>query len=115
MIERAEKRAEKLLSTLEELEKRLKIAEKLPEAKKIIGELREQIPRLRELACGVVTTGKELATRIVPGLKEALPKLPAIIKALEDRETTLRLKFNKLNIILDGEKEFSITLLKSKK
>lgn len=95
MIEFAEKRVEKVLERLEGL------VEKIPEAKKLIAELRGQIPAVGELV-----------PKLVSAIKEAMPKFGNLIKALENKETVIKLSFNKLNITIDGEKTLSITLLK---
>jgi archaellum component FlaC len=95
MIELAEKRAEKVLERLEGL------VEKIPEAKKLVALLKEQIP----------TFGERVAKGIC-AIREALPKLENVVKALENKETVIKCSFNKLSITIDGEKTFSITLLK---
>ncbi|MDI6855168.1 MAG: hypothetical protein QMD21_00070 [Candidatus Thermoplasmatota archaeon] len=96
MIELAEKRVEKMLEKLEGL------VEKVPEARKLVAQLRERLPTFGE------RTAKGIAA-----IREAMPKLGDIIKALENKETIIKCSFNKLNITIDGEKTFSITLLKT--
>ncbi len=112
---KVEERVDELLSKIEEIEKKLKIAERIPEARKIVDEIREQIPSMREIVSTIGAARKEFLTKVLPEVKEALPKLSNLIKALEDKETVINLKFNKLNITIDGEKSLSITLLKTKK
>lgn len=105
-------RVEDLLKTIDELEKRLKVAEKASEAKKIVSEITGEIPKLRAIAKEMLAKKGEIVSTVLSGVKEWKPQLSNIVKALEDRETTLKVKFDKLTITIDGEKLVSLSLLK---
>jgi len=109
---KVEDRVEDLLKMIDELEKRLKVAEKASEAKKIVSEITGEIPKLRAIAKEMLSKRGEIVSTVLSGVKECKPQLSNIIKALEDRETTLKVKFDKLTITIDGEKLISLSLLK---
>jgi len=103
---------ENLLKKIDDAEKRLNVAEKASEAKKIVSEITGEIPKLRAIAKEMIAKKGEIVSTVLSGMKECKPHLSNIVKALEDRETTLKVKFNKLTITVDGEKSISLSLLK---
>ncbi|MDI6917243.1 MAG: hypothetical protein QMC80_05550 [Thermoplasmatales archaeon] len=109
---KAEDTVEGLLKKIEDVERRLKVAEKASEAKKIVSEITGELPKLRAVAREIIAKKGEIVSTVLSGVKEWKPHLSNIVKSLEDRETTLKVKFDKLTITVDGEKSVSLSLLK---
>ncbi len=103
---------EDLLGKIDELEKRLKVAEKASEAKKIVSEITGELPKIRALAKEVLSKRGEIVSTVLSGVKGHRSQILDIVKLLEGKETTVKLKFNKLTITIDGEKSVSLNLLK---
>lgn len=101
-----------LLGRINELEKRLKVAEKASEVKKIVSEITEELPKITVFAKDALSKKGEIVSGILSNVKEHRLHLSDIVKTLEDKETTITAKFNKLTITIDGEKTFSLNLLK---
>lgn len=87
-----------LLGKIDELEKRLKVAEKASEVKKFA---KEALSKKGEIVSGILSN-----------VKEHRLHLSDIVRTLEDKETTITARFNKLTITIDGEKTLSLNLLK---
>lgn len=109
---KVEDRIENLLKKIDDAEKRLNVAEKASEAKRIVSEIAGEIPKIRAIAKEMLAKKGEIVSTVLSGMKECKPQLSNLVKALEDRETTLKVKFNKLTITVDGEKSVSLSLLK---
>ncbi len=103
---------EDLFGKIDELEKRLKVAEKASEAKKIVSEITGELPKIRALAKEVLSKRGEIVSTVLSGVKGHRSQILDIVKLLEGKETTVKLKFNKLTITIDGEKSVSLNLLK---
>ncbi|MBA3043529.1 MAG: hypothetical protein KKE04_04235 [Candidatus Thermoplasmatota archaeon] len=109
---KVEDRIENLLKKIDDAEKRLNVAEKASEAKKIVSEIAGEITNMKAIAKELLSKKGEIVSTVLSGMKECKPQLSNLVKALEDRETTLKVKFNKLTITIDGEKSVSLSLLK---
>ncbi len=104
-------KAEDLLGKIDELETRLKVAEKASEAKKIVSEITGELPKIKALAKEALSKRGEIVSTVLSGVKGSRSQILDIVRMLEGKETTVKMKFNKLTITIDGEKSFSLNLL----